>query len=134
MLFEILLFWLCLFIPRETHGYSAENLIDRLQSLENKMVVMSEKVAQLTSENEDLKTRVKQLEELISNGQNAKVQLISASETKENPVNGMNSLVERHNSQEMESIKNQKRVGNYLNSFSNDNMKLNFSRNNFSTL
>lgn len=95
---------------------------------------MSEKVAQLTSKNEDLKTRVKQLEELISNGQNAKVQPISASETKENPVNGMNCLEERHNSQEMESIKNQKRVGNYLNSFSNDNMKLNFPRNNFSTL
>lgn len=86
MLFEILLFWLCLFITRETHGYSAENLIDRLQNLEHKMGVMSEKVAQLTSQNEDLRTRVKLLEEFISNGQNAKVKPISASETKENPV------------------------------------------------
>lgn len=117
MLLEILLFWLCLFIPRGTHGCSSENLVDRLQSLENKMVVMSEKVAQLTFENEDLRTRVRLLEEISSHGQNAKVQPISASETQENTFYGMDSLVEQQNSQEMDSIKNQKRIGHYRNSF-----------------
>ena len=78
---------------------------------------MSEKVAQLTFENEDLRTRVRLLEEISSHGQNAKVQQISASETKENPVYGMKSLVEQHDSEEMDSIQNQKRIGNYRNSF-----------------
>lgn len=51
-------------------GYSVTDLVDKLQNLEKKFVVMTKTVAQLTSENDDLRARVTVLEGLISSDEN----------------------------------------------------------------
>lgn len=50
-------FCLCLFVLHGTLGYSQNNLKEKIEKIEKKLELMFDVVTQLTSENDDLKTR-----------------------------------------------------------------------------
>ena len=62
--------FVCLSICDGALGYSVTDLVDKLQNLEKKFVVMTKTVAHLTTENDDLRARVKVLEGLINSDGN----------------------------------------------------------------
>lgn len=63
-------FCLCLFVLHGALGYSKSNFEEKIEKLEKKLELMYV-VPQLTSENDDLKTRLKALEYLVIDGKNS---------------------------------------------------------------
>lgn len=103
---------LCFLFPSGGLGLSFEYLVDKFHELETKLEDMSETVDQLTTENEDLKTRVKVLEMLIRNRENTKIQPLEVSETKASPVYEMQGLVKQENlKRKKEFFQYKKRIG-----------------------
>ena len=86
---------LCSFLPNGGLGLTFDDLVDKFRDLETKLEDMSDTVDQLTTENEDLRTRVKVLEMLIRNRENTKMQPLEVSETRASPVYEMQGLVEQ---------------------------------------
>ena len=68
--FSLQFLFLCLSICHGALGCSVIDLVDKLQNLEKKFVVMTKTVAHLTTENDDLRARVTVLEGLISSDEN----------------------------------------------------------------
>lgn len=64
------LHWLffCLFALHGPLGYSKTSLEEKIKNLEKKLELMYDTVTELTSENVDLKTRLKALEDLVIDG------------------------------------------------------------------
>lgn len=62
--------WLffCLFALHGPLGYSKTSLEEKIKNLEKKLELMYDTVTELTSENVDLKTRLKALEDLVIDG------------------------------------------------------------------
>lgn len=103
---------LCFLFPSGVLGLSFEYLVDKFHELETKLENMSETVDQLTTENEDLRTRVKVLEMLIRNRENTKIQPLEVSETKASPVYEMQGFVEQENLKgKKKFFQHKKRIG-----------------------
>ena len=103
---------LCFLFPSGGLGLSFEYLVDKFHELETKLEDMSETVDQLTTENEDLRTRVKVLEMLIRNRENTKIQPFEVSDTKASPVYEMQGLVKQENLKgKKEFFQHKKRIG-----------------------
>lgn len=61
-------FLFCLFALHGALGYSNTSLEEKIENLEKKLELMYDTVTELTSENVDLKTRLKALEDLVIDG------------------------------------------------------------------
>lgn len=61
-------FFFCLFALHGALGYSKTSLEEKIENLEKKLELMYDIVTELTSENVDLKIRLKALEDLVING------------------------------------------------------------------
>lgn len=63
-------FYFCICALHGAFGYSENYLEDRVENLEKKLELMYDFVTKLTTENDDLKARVKALENLAIDGNN----------------------------------------------------------------
>lgn len=65
--------WFCLglIVLHGALGYSGNNLEEKIEKLEKKLEIIHDMMTQLTSENDDLKTRMKALEHLVIYGNNS---------------------------------------------------------------
>lgn len=61
-------FFFCLFALHGALGYSKTSLEEKIENLEKKLELMYDIVTEITSENVDLKTRLKALEDLVTDG------------------------------------------------------------------
>nr|XP_011453844.2 complement C1q-like protein 2 [Crassostrea gigas] len=61
-------FFFCLFALHGALGYSKTSLEEKIENLEKKLELVYDIVTEITSENVDLKTRLKALEDLVTDG------------------------------------------------------------------
>lgn len=103
MLSGLSILWLCIFQPNGITGYSLDDLANKLENLESKLM----------SENEELRARVAGLERLVSNCDCTEKLPIQINKPNEYPVQEMNYLQKQKRSNGKEYEMNQKRIGNY---------------------
>ena len=103
MSFALWLCWLCLFLPNGITGYTLDDLANKLENMESKLM----------SENEELRARVAALERLVSNCDCTEKQPIQIKEPNEHPVQEINPSVKQLRSNEKELAKDQKRIGDF---------------------
>ena len=103
MSFALWLCWLCLFLPNGITGYTLDDLANKLENMESKLM----------SENEELRARVAALERLVSNCDCTEKQPIQMKEPNEYPVQEINPSVKQLRSNEKEFAKDQKRIGDF---------------------
>ena len=103
MSFALWLCWLCLFLPNGITGYTLDDLANKLENMESKLM----------SENEELRARVAALERLVSNCDCTEKQPIQMKEPNEYPVQEINPSVKQLRSNEKELAKDQKRIGDF---------------------
>lgn len=104
MLSRLSILWVCFFIPNGITGYTFDDLANKLEILESKLM----------SENEELKARVAALERLVSDCDCTEKKPVQLKESNEYPVQEMNYLLKQKRSTGEENDINQKRIGNYL--------------------
>ena len=103
MSFALWLCWLCLFLPNGITGYTLDDLANKLENMESKLM----------SENEELRARVAALERLVSNCDCTEKQPIQIKEPNKHPVQEINPSVKQLRSNEKEFAKDQKRIGDF---------------------